>query len=181
MGEKKMAEYGAKNQNPVYVIQGYERELRIYEEYVEIDYTLRGFTKSSYKDNIEVKRIPYSHIRSITKSEASSAVAGRISFDLSRNASYDLDYSVFFSEDNKLAEDIYNYIVGKIKNNDSQDKDKSPNLIYKQEKSEDVVGDSLENYSLGQLKEAKELLDMGAISEEEFGMIKNKVLKQYMD
>lgn len=169
-------------QNPVYVIQGYERELRIYEEYVEIDYTLRGFTKSSNKENIEVKRIPYSHIRSITKKEASSSVAGSISFDLNRNASDDLDYSFFSSKDNKLAENIYQYVVKKIKNNDLEDENKLPNLIYKQEKSEENVDESrAENYSLSQLKEAKELLDMGAISEDEFVMIKNKVLEQYRD
>lgn len=177
-----MAEYNTRKQNPLYVIQGYYRELRFYKDYVEIDYTLRGFTKSSNQENIEVKRIPYSDIRSITKTEASSAVAGRISFDLIRNASADLDYSVFFSKDNVRAEAIYNYVVKKIKNNDLQDKNESSQLNYNQEKSEDVVDESLaENYSLSQIKEAKELLDMGAISEKEFNTIKNKVLEHFMD
>lgn len=158
----------------LYFIDGREGTLSVFPEYIELNFT--GSLMKKWLSHMGgVKRIYYHQINSIQKRDVGTFTTGTLEFELPgivRSREYSqantenvIHYDKKWQEE---ANNIYEYVNNKIL--------QLHNPNYRQPASENE--DTTSNSSLSQIKEAKELLDMGAITQEEFDEIKRKALKQ---
>jgi len=167
----KVIEANTKPEGALYFIDGREGSLSVFPDYIELNFT--GSLMKKWLSHMGgVKRIYYHQINSIQKRDVGSFTTGTLEFELpgivrSREASQAKSENVihFDRKWQEEADKIYEYVNNKIL--------QLHNPNYRQPASEDN-----DNSSLSQIKEAKELLDMGAITPEEFDEIKRKVLNQ---
>ena len=162
-GEHKEIE---KPEGCLYFMNGLQGTLAIYEEYIEFNFT-GNIVKKFQSGFGGVKKVYYNQINSIQKRDATDVINGSIEFELPGMAA-----SSFSQNENLIsylpkyqeeADKIYDYVDKKIRKINQLKTE--PTQVVQNEKS-----------SLDKLKEAKELLDMGAITQEEFEEIKAKCL-----
>ena len=169
---KSFVEEEIKNKKPkgaLYYVNGKNASLSVFEDYVELDFT--GSLSRNIMSGLArggVKKIYYYQINSLRKRNATNKVNGTIEF-LNPSGSI-----VSFKSDNFViyeakyqdeVDRIYDYVNQKIL--DINDKKLGRNQPIQQEVN-----------PMKTLKEAKELLDMGVLSQEEFDEIKAKCLEQ---
>ncbi|WP_459538019.1 zinc-ribbon domain-containing protein [Methanobrevibacter sp.] len=150
----------------LYFINGLQGTLAIFEDYIEFDFS--GSAMKKYMSGFGgVKKVYYHQINSIQKRDATDMVNGTIEFELPGMAA-----STFSQNENLItylpkyqgeAERIYDYVNDKI-------------LSIHQANSQPTQVVQTEASPMAKLKEAKELLDMGVITQEEFDEIKAKCL-----
>lgn len=168
-GEEKVKEE-AKNrpENALFYIDGREGTLAIFDEYIQLDFT--GSALKQYLSRMGgVKKIYYPQINSIQKRDAGNIVLGSIEFEVP-GMSYSgrgggkseniIHYEYYYQDE---ADKIYEFVNQKILNIQNS-------TVNTQSTT------SNESNTLSELKKAKELLDMGAISQEEFDNIKKELL-----
>jgi len=156
-----------------YVLNGVEGKLTAYNDYIELDFT-GSLTKKWLSNWGGVKRIYYHQINSIQKRDPSRLLNGSLEFELpglvrSRETSYDNTENVihFSSLESQNANAIYEYVNKKILEvHNPKFQQPSPIAVNKVEAS-----------PLDEIKKAKELLDMGVLTQEEFDDIKRKSLE----
>ena len=163
-----------KPKGALYFIDGREGTLSIFPEYIELNFT--GSLMKKWLSHMGgVKRIYYHQINSIQKRDVGNFTTGTLEFELpgivrsreygQANTENVIHYDKQWQEE---ANKIYEYVNNKILQLHN------PNYRQPVLEKEDTTGNS----SLSQIKEAKELLDMGAITQEEFDEIKRKALNQ---
>lgn len=162
-----------KPEGALYFIDGREGTLSVFPDYIELNFT--GSLMKKWLSHMGgVKRIYYHQINSIQKRDVGNFTTGTLEFELpgivrSREASQSNTENVIHYDRRwqEEANRIYEYVNDKIL--------QLHNPNYRQPASEENdAGQS----PLSQIKEAKELLDMGAITQEEFEEIKRKSLDQ---
>ena len=151
----------------LYFINGLQGTLAIFEDYIEFDFS--GSAMKKYMSGFGgVKKVYYHQINSIQKRDATDMINGTIEFELPGMAA-----STFSQNENLItylpkyqeeAEKIYDFVNDKI-------------LSIHQAKTQPSQVVQTEASPMAKLKEAKELLDMGVITQEEFDEIKAKCLK----
>ena len=150
----------------LYFMNGLQGTLAIYEDYIEFDFS--GSAVKKYMSGFGgVKKVYYNQINSIQKRDATDMVNGTIEFELPGMAA-----SAFSQNENLItylpkyqdeADKIYDYVDKKI-------------LEINQAKTQPAQVVQNEVSPMAKLKEAKELLDLGVITQEEFDEIKAKCL-----
>jgi len=150
----------------LYFINGLQGTLAIFEDYIEFDFS-GGPVKKYLSRFGGVKKVYYHQINSIQKRDATEVINGTIEFELPGMAA-----SAYTKNENLItflpkyqdeADKIYEYVNNKI-------------LEINNAKSQPTQIVQNETSSMAKLKEAKELLDMGVITQEEFDEIKAKCL-----
>ncbi len=155
-------------ENALFYIDGREGTLAIFDEYIQLDFT--GSLVKQYLSKMGgVKKIYYPQINSIQKRDAGNFIMGSIEFEVP-GMSYSgigggkseniIHYDYYYQEE---ANKIYEFVNQKILNIQR-------NHMHPQSNTSD------ETSVLSELKKAKELLDMGAITQEEFDNIKKDLL-----
>lgn len=148
-----------------YFLKGTNGQLYVYENKIEI--TRKGFFALATQGVKGVKTIPLSEIKSI-QLKLAGAMVGYIQFAVGggiegqrgvREANYDENTITFNAINNKKAQDIKNYIENLILN-----KTNSQTATV----STTSVADEIKKY--------KELLDIGAITQDEFECKKKQLL-----
>lgn len=168
-GEEKVKEE-AKNRpkDALFYIDGREGTLAIFDEFIQLDFT--GSAVKKYLSRLGgIKRIYYPQINSIQKRDVSDVILGSIEFELP-GMTYSgrgggkkenvIHYDYYYQEE---ADKIYEFVNQKILNIQKNKINPQPNIPNEM----DV---------LSEIKKAKELLDMGAITQEEFDKIKKELL-----
>ena len=150
----------------LYFMNGLQGTLAVYEDYIEFDFS--GSAVKKYMSGFGgVKKVYYHQINSIQKRDATDVVNGTIEFELPGMAA-----SAFSQNENLIsylpkyqeeAEKIYDFVNDKI-------------LSIHNAKTQPTQVVQNEVSPMAKLKEAKELLDMGIITQEEFDEIKAKCL-----
>lgn len=150
----------------LYFMNGLQGTLAVYEDYIEFDFS--GSAVKKYMSGFGgVKKVYYHQINSIQKRDATDVVNGTIEFELPGMAA-----SAFSQNENLIsylpkyqeeAEKIYDFVNDKI-------------LSIHNAKTQPAQVVQNEVSPMAKLKEAKELLDMGIITQEEFDEIKAKCL-----
>ena len=154
--------------NALFYIDGREGTLAIFDEFIQLDFT--GSMLKQYLSRMGgVKKIYYPQINSIQKRDAGNLTTGTLEFEVP-GMSYSgrgggksenvIHYEYYYQEE---ADKIYEFVNQKILNiqkNKMNPQSNTPN----------------ESSALSELKKAKELLDMGAITQEEFDNIKKELL-----
>lgn len=152
----------------LYFMNGLQGTLAIYDDYIEFDFT-GGKVKKYLSAFGGVKKVYYNQINSIQKRDATEVVNGTIEFELPG-----MSASAFSQNENLItylpkyqdeADKIYDYVNNKILE-----------LNRAQTQPTQVVQNEVS--PMAKIKEAKELLDMGVITQEEFDEIKAKYLAQ---
>ena len=150
----------------LYFINGLQGTLAIFEDYIEFDFT-GGKVKKYLSAFGGVKKVYYNQINSIQKRDATEVVNGTIEFELPGMAAsrYSVNENLitYLPKYQEEAEKIYDYVNNKI-------------LEINQAKTQPTQVVQTESSPMAKLKEAKELLDMGVITQEEFDEIKSKCL-----
>ena len=150
----------------LYFINGLQGTLAVFEDYIEFNFT-GNIVKKFQSGFGGVKKVYYHQINSIQKRDATEVVNGSIEFELPGMAA-----SAFSQNENLIsylpkyqdeAEKIYDYVNDKI-------------LSIHNVKTQPTQVVQNEVSPMAKLKEAKELLDMGVITQEEFDEIKAKCL-----
>lgn len=150
----------------LYFMNGLQGTLAIYDDYIEFDFS-GGAVKKYMSGFGGVKKVYYHQINSIQKRDATEIVNGTIEFELPGMAA-----SAFSQNENLItylpkyqeeAEKIYEFVNDKI-------------LSINNAKTQPTQVVQNEVSPMAKLKEAKELLDMGVITQEEFDEIKAKCL-----
>lgn len=158
------------NEKPVgalFYVKGRDASLSIFEEFIELDFT-KDALQELLSDFGGVKRIYYTQITSIQKRDATINLLGTIEFEVPGMAQAGrfgakenvIHYSTKYQNE---ADRIFEYVNQKLLDINSN---RGGNSQIKVET----------NY-MGQLKEAKELLDLDAITQEEFDEIKQVCLE----
>lgn len=157
-----------KPEGAIYFINGLQGTLAVYEDYIELNFSGNAIKKlqSGFGG---VKKVYYHQINSIQKRDATDIVNGTIEFELpgmaasrfSKNENL-ITYLPKYQEEVNKIYDFVNDKILSIHTNNSQ-----PTQVVQNEVS-----------PMAKLKEAKELLDMGVISQEEFDEIKTKCLSE---
>lgn len=169
---KASVEEEIKNNKPrgaLYYVNGINASLSVFEDYVELDFT--GSLSRNIMSGIArggVKKIYYNQINSIRKRNATNKVNGTIEFlnPSSSMISIKSDNHIIYSKKYQDEVDkIYDYVNQKI-------------LDINNEKIGRAQSVQQEQNPMAVLKEAKELLDMGVLTQEEFDEIKAKCLEQ---
>jgi len=163
-----------KPKGALYFIDGREGTLSVFPDYIELNFT--GSLMKQWLSHMGgVKRIYYHQINSIQKRDVGNFTTGTLEFELpgivrSREASQANTENVIHYDRQwqEEANKIYDYVNNKIL--------QLHNPNYRQPATEKENTNN--NSSLSQIKEAKELLDIGAITQEEFDEIKRKTLNQ---
>lgn len=166
--EKVKKEAENRPENALFYIDGREGTLAIFDEYIQLDFT--GSALKQYLSRMGgVKKIYYPQINSIQKRDVGEFITGSIEFEVP-GMSYSgrgggkseniIHYEYYYQEE---ADKIYEFVNQKILNIQRNSTNPQPNS-------------SEESSVLSELKKAKELLDMGAITQEEFDNIKNDLL-----
>lgn len=150
----------------LYFINGLQGTLAIFEDYIEFDFS--GSAVKKYMSGFGgVKKVYYHQINSIQKRDATDMVNGTIEFELPGMAasafSQNENLLTFLPKYQEEANKIYDFVNNKI-------------LEINQAKSQPSQIVQNEVSPMAKLKEAKELLDMGVITQEEFDDIKSKCL-----
>lgn len=150
----------------LYFINGLQGTLAIFEEYIEFDFS--GSAMKKYMSGFGgVKKVYYHQINSIQKRDATEVVNGTIEFELPGMAatrfSKNENLITYLPKYQEEANKIYDYVNNKI-------------LNINQAKTQPSQVVQTEASPMAKLKEAKELLDMGVITQEEFDEIKAKCL-----
>lgn len=157
-----------KPEGALYFINGLQGTLAVFEDYIELNFT-GNFMKKWQSSGGGVKKVYYHQINSIQKRDATDLVNGTIEFELPGMAA-----TAFNSSENLITylpkyqdevNKIYDFVNDKI-------------LSIHQGSSQPTQVVQNEVSPMAKLKEAKELLDMGVISQEEFDEIKAKCLDQ---
>lgn len=160
-----------KNEKPdgaLFYVNGRDASLSVFEDYIELDFT--GNPLKQFLSKLGgVKRIYYNQIHSIQKRDATINILGSIEFEvpgMAQSRQYGksenvVHYRTFYQNE---IDRIYDYVNQKILDIHSN---RGGNSQIKVET----------NY-MGQLKEAKELLELGAITQEEFDEIKQVCLEK---
>jgi len=152
----------------LYFMNGLQGTLAIYEDYIEFNFT-GGAVKKYMSAFGGVKKVYYNQINSIQKRDATEVVNGTIEFELPG-----MSASAFSQNENLItylpkyqdeADKIYDYVNNKILE-----------LNRAQTQPTQVVQNEVS--PMAKIKEAKELLDMGVITQEEFDEIKAKYLAE---
>ena len=151
----------------LYFINGLQGTLAIYEDYIEFNFT-GGAIKKLQSGFGGVKKVYYHQINSIQKRDANDIVNGTIEFELPGMAasrfSENENLITYLPKYQEEVDKIYDYVNNKI-------------LEINQAKTQPSQVVQNEASPMAKLKEAKELLDMGVISQEEFDEIKSKCLE----
>lgn len=168
-GEEKVKKEAVNRpENALFYIDGREGTLAIFDEFIQLDFTVSTVKKYLSKMG-GIKRIYYPQINSIQKRDAGSAILGSIEFELpgmvysgwDRGKSENIiHYEYYYQEE---ADKIYEFVNQKILNIQKNKINPQPNIPN-------------ETSVLSEIKKAKELLDMGAITQEEFDDIKKELL-----
>lgn len=150
----------------LYFINGLQGTLAIFEEYIEFNFS--GSAMKKYMSAFGgVKKVYYNQINSIQKRDATDMVNGTIEFELPGMAASAFSQSenmiTFLPKYQEEANRIYDYVDKKI-------------LEINRAKTQPSQVVQNEVSPMAKLKEAKELLDMGVITQEEFDEIKAKCL-----
>ena len=150
----------------LYFINGLQGTLAIYEDYIEFNFS--GSAVKKYMSGFGgVKKVYYNQINSIQKRDATDMVNGTIEFELPGMAasafSQNENLITFLPKYQEEADRIYDYVDKKI-------------LEINQAKTQPSQVVQNEVSPMAKIKEAKELLDMGVITQEEFDEIKAKCL-----
>jgi uncharacterized membrane protein YvbJ len=152
----------------LYFMNGLQGTLAIFEDYIEFDFS-GGPVKKYISAFGGVKKVYYHQINSIQKRDATEVVNGTIEFELpgmSASAfSQNENLITFLPKYQDEANKIYDYVNNKILEINSAKA--QPTQVVQNEVS-----------PMAKLKEAKELLDMGVITQEEFDEIKAKCLAE---
>ena len=152
----------------LYFMNGLQGTLAIYEDYIEFNFT-GGKVKKYMSAFGGVKKVYYNQINSIQKRDATEVINGTIEFELPG-----MSASAFSQNENLItylpkyqdeADKIYDYVNNKILE-----------LNRAQTQPTQVVQNEVS--PMAKIKEAKELLDMGVITQEEFDEIKAKYLAE---
>ena len=152
----------------LYFMNGLQGTLAIYEDYIEFNFT-GGAVKKYMSAFGGVKKVYYNQINSIQKRDATEVINGTIEFELPG-----MSASAFSQNENLItylpkyqdeADKIYDYVNNKILE-----------LNRAQTQPTQVVQNEIS--PMAKIKEAKELLDMGVITQEEFDEIKAKYLAE---
>ena len=152
----------------LYFMNGLQGTLAIYDDYIEFDFT-GGKVKKYLSAFGGVKKVYYNQINSIQKRDATEVVNGTIEFELPG-----MSASAFSQNENLItylpkyqeeADKIYDFVNNKILE-----------LNRAQTQPTQVVQNEIS--PMAKIKEAKELLDMGVITQEEFDEIKAKYLAE---
>jgi hypothetical protein len=152
----------------LYFMNGLQGTLAIYEDYIEFNFT-GGAVKKYMSAFGGVKKVYYNQINSIQKRDATEVVNGTIEFELPG-----MSASAFSQNENLItylpkyqeeADKIYDFVNNKILE-----------LNRAQTQPTQVVQNEVS--PMAKIKEAKELLDMGVITQEEFDEIKAKYLAE---
>ena len=150
----------------LYFINGLQGTLAIFEDYIEFNFT-GGAVKKYMSGFGGVKKVYYHQINSIQKRDANDIVNGTIEFELPGMAASSFSKSenliTYLPKYQEEADKIYDYVNNKILEINSAQS--QPSQVIQNEAS-----------PMAKLKEAKELLDMGVITQEEFDEIKSKCL-----
>ena len=173
--KKKMDDYAhgehvnyEKPEGALYFINGLQGTLAVFEDYIEFDFT-GNFVKRYTSGMGGVKKVYYHQINSIQKRDATDLVNGTIEFELPGMAKTTFSQSenliTYLPKYQDEVNKIYDFVNNKI-------------LEINQSKSQPTQVVQNEVSPMAKLKEAKELLDMGVISQEEFDDIKAKCLEQ---
>ena len=150
----------------LYFMNGLQGTLAIFEDYIEFDFS--GSAMKKYMSGFGgVKKVYYHQINSIQKRDATDMVNGTIEFELPGMAasafSQNENLITFLPKYQDEANKIYDFVNNKIL--EINNAKTQPSQIVQTEVS-----------PMAKLKEAKELLDMGVITQEEFDEIKAKSL-----
>lgn len=150
----------------LYFMNGLQGTLAIFEDYIEFDFS--GSAMKKYMSGFGgVKKVYYHQINSIQKRDATDMVNGTIEFELPGMAasafSQNENLITFLPKYQDEANKIYDFVNNKIL--EINNAKTQPSQIVQTEVS-----------PMAKLKEAKELLDMGVITQEEFDEIKAKCL-----
>ena len=152
----------------LYFMNGLQGTLAIYEDYIEFNFT-GGAVKKYMSAFGGVKKVYYNQINSIQKRDATEVINGTIEFELPG-----MSASAFSQNENLItylpkyqeeADKIYDFVNNKILE-----------LNRAQTQPTQVVQNEVS--PMAKIKEAKELLDMGVITQEEFDEIKAKYLAE---
>lgn len=151
----------------LYFINGLQGTLAVFEDYIELNFT-GNFLKRYQSRGGGVKKVYYHQINSIQKRDATELINGTIEFELPGMAATAFNTSenliTYLPKYQDEVNKIYDFVNDKI-------------LAIHQGSSQPQVVQN-EVSPMAKLKEAKELLDMGVISQEEFDDIKAKCLEQ---
>lgn len=141
----------------------------MHNDYVEFNYT-EGVLKKLMSNWSGVKKIYYNQILSIQKRNVNTVINGSIKLEVQGSVK---------NHSKKFNENLIHYVV-KYQNEADEIYDFIDKKIL-----EVQMGNTSNNTSVTEkvdpitkIKESKDLLDMGAISQEEFDMIKEKYLKK---
>lgn len=157
-----------KPEGALYFINGLQGTLAVYEDFIELNFTGNAIKKlqSGWGG---VKKVYYHQINSIQKRDATKMVNGTIEFELPGMAASSwvgsenlITYLPKYQEEVNKIYDFVNDKILAIHKSNSQ-----PTQVIQNEVN-----------PMTKLKEAKELLDMGVISQEEFDEIKRKCMEQ---
>ena len=157
-----------KPEGALYFINGLQGTLAVFEDYIEFDFS--GSAIKKWQSGLGgVKKVYYHQINSIQKRDATDMVNGTIEFELPGMAKTTFSQSenliTYLPKYQDEVNKIYDFVNDKI-------------LEINQGKSQPTQVVQNEVSPMAKLKEAKELLDMGVISQEEFDEIKAKCLEQ---
>ena len=157
-----------KPEGAIYFINGLQGTLAVFEDYIEFNFT-GGAIKKYVSGLGGVKKVYYHQINSIQKRDATELVNGTIEFELPAMAKTRYAPSenliTYLPKYQDEVNKIYDFVNEKI-------------LAIHQGSSQPAQVVQNEVSPMAKLKEAKELLDMGIISQEEFDDIKAKCLEQ---
>lgn len=155
-----------KSKGSLFYINGRDASLSVFEDHVEFD-----FTKDALKELLSgfggVKKIYYAQMSSLQKRDATMSVLGTLEFEVpgmaqsgryGRNENV-IHYTTYYQNE---ANRIFEYVNKKL-------------LEINSPKRNSIPTQSETNY-MTQIKEAKELLDMGVLSQEEFDEVKEYYL-----
>lgn len=151
----------------LFYIDGREGTIAIFDEFIQLDFT--GSMLKQYLSRMGgIKKIYYPQINSIQKRDAGDFILGSLEFEVP-GMSYSgsgggkseniIHYSYYYQEE---ADKIFEFVNQKI-------------LNIQKNKANPQSNTSNES-TISELKKAKELLDMGAITQEEFNNIKKDLL-----
>lgn len=158
-------------ENALFYVNGTEASLAIFEDFIELDFT-GDVLKKVFSGMGGVKKIYYPQITGIQKRDAGSVLSGSIEFEVP-GMSFSRDWSDGKGQSENMIhyeyyyqdeiDKIYEFVNQKI-------------LDIQKSKRNPQPTPSNETSVLSEIKKAKELLDMGIITQEEFDKIKKDLL-----
>ena len=140
-------------------LNGYDGQVSVYEDHIVIE--RKGFLgKMAHGLSNNEKSIPIDSIVSVQLKEGTSFVNGYLQFGVLENARQDRNILDGVLEDNQVV------ILKKSNDEARKVKEYLEERIFNR-KNQNTVGDAQKTSAADEIKKFKELLDMGAISQEE--------------